>query len=150
MSIEPLIAELHSVTEELLALIDRETARLKTLRGPDLEQMSGEKSALALRYEHLHGRLAAEAEALAALPEDTKQALRELDAAFRDAAKRNLIALKARREANQRLLDTIVTELRRDQQTKAAVYGKDGRTGPSGYAAASAGAAVAVTLNKTL
>jgi hypothetical protein len=139
MTTEELVTELKSVTYDLMSLLERETTGLRELSRNEYEQFLSEKSALSMQYEQLVVKLRGRGEELRALDEDERAELRELQAEFQEAARRNMATLKAAKETNERVVQAIVravndkskedcTTYNRSAQTSKASLGGYGRT----------------------
>ncbi|MEQ8287429.1 hypothetical protein [Thalassospira sp.] len=139
MTIQDLVTELKSVTYDLMSLLERETTGLRTLAPAEYEQFLSEKSALSMQYEQLVVKLRGQGEELRALPEEDRAELRELQAEFQEAARRNMIALQTAKATNERMVQAIVravndkskedcTTYNRSAQASKASLGGYGRT----------------------
>ena len=78
MTTQDLVAELKSVTYDLMSLLERESTELRTIPRDEYEHFLSEKSALSMQYEQIVVKLRARGEELRELPEEERAELREL------------------------------------------------------------------------
>ncbi|PKR58233.1 hypothetical protein [Thalassospira lohafexi] len=139
MTTQELIAELKSVTYDLMSLLERETTGLRTIARDEYEQFLSEKSALSMQYEQIVVKLRARGEELRELPEEERTELRDLQADFQETARRNMTVLQAAKATNERVVQAIVravndkskddcTTYNRSAQASKASIGGYGRT----------------------
>ena len=115
MTTQELIAELKSVTYDLMSLLERETTGLRTIARDEYEQFLSEKSALSMQYEQIVVKLRARGEELRELPEEERAELRDLFFFF------------FVRAVNDKSKDDCTTYNRSAQASKASIGGY-GRT----------------------
>ena len=139
MTTQDLVAELKSVTYDLMSLLERESTDLRTIPRDEYEHFLSEKSALSMQYEQIVVKLRARGEELRELPEEERAELRDLQADFHETARRNITVLQAAKATNERMVQAIVravnekskddcTTYTRAAQTSKASLGGYGRT----------------------
>lgn len=138
------MSELLTVTERLVACIEREVELLRAMRPQDLAALQREKTALADAYEGHLRALRAVAAAEAADADDPALCDRLLRATerFRGALAENARTLKAAEAANDRVLRAIVDAVEQRRGRPAAYTA----TGASPRAAGPAAAATPVSM----
>ncbi|WP_339780115.1 hypothetical protein [uncultured Thalassospira sp.] len=152
MTTDQMVIELKSVTFDLISLLERETEGMRTLDTSEYERFVSEKSALSMQYEQLVLELRVRAEDLKNLHEDEKAELRELQARFQDAAKRNMHALKAAEITNQRMVDTIVKAVKNRANEQVTTYNRGGYVNSPvgrGYSTNKNRGTLSISLNET-
>ena len=152
MTTEQMVIELKSVTFDLISLLERETEGMRTLETAEYDRFVAEKSALSMQYEQLVLELRTRAEDLKNMPEDEKVELRELQARFQEAAKRNMRALKAAEITNQRMIDTIVRAVKSRANEQVTTYNRGGYVNSPvdrGYNTTKNRGTLSISLNET-
>ncbi|OSQ39682.1 hypothetical protein [Thalassospira mesophila] len=152
MSTEQMVIELKSVTFDLISLLERETDGMRTLETSEYNRFVAEKSALSMQYEQLVQELRGRVDDLKNMSEDEKNELRELQALFQEAAKRNMRALKAAETTNQRMIDTIVRAVKSRANEQVTTYNRGGYANTPtsrGYSTAKNRGTLSISLNET-
>lgn len=125
IDIKTLIDGLIEIASRLIAVMEKETALLREMRPKDIVSFQDEKARLIRSYEERARALRADPSQLAEISEAVRQELGKTIRHFEHAAEINAKALAAAKEANERLLQSIVkavTEKRADTPT----YSSDG------------------------
>ncbi|HEX7005740.1 MAG TPA: hypothetical protein VF274_01250 [Alphaproteobacteria bacterium] len=116
---------LVEIAARLVAIMDRETALLGTMKIRDANALQDEKTRLARAFEERARALKGNAGLVATLTAEIKSELRDAIKRFDEAAKANAIAIKAARDANEHLLQAIVDAVSA-KRTAAQGYGATG------------------------
>ena len=133
MSVQPLTQELFSVSDQLIATMEQEIDHLQEQRLDAMSGVQAEKNALSIRYQQVMADMISQKEALQALSEGERQAIRDAQAKFKRTARRHRSAIRSRIKVTQRLIDTVVGALKDRQTTTGAVYNCYGAIGaPAG------------------
>ena len=153
MTTQELVTELKSVTYDLMSLLERETTGLRTLSRGEYEQFLSEKSALSMQYEQLVVKLRGRGEELRAMPEEDRTELRELQAEFQEAARRNMTALQAAKATNERVVQAIVRAVNDKAKEDCTTYNRSAKTSKAslgGYGRTLNKSGGAYSVNETL
>jgi flagellar biosynthesis/type III secretory pathway chaperone len=153
MTTEQMVIELKSVTYDLISLLERETQGLRKLEIAEYEQFVSEKSALSMQYEQLVVKLRARGPELRQLPQDDKAELRDLQAEFQQAARRNMTALQAAKATNERMVNAIVRAVNDKAKEECTTYNRSGQTGKAsigGYGRPTSKPGTSYSVNETL
>ncbi|MDP2696663.1 hypothetical protein [Thalassospira sp.] len=153
MTTDQMVIELKSVTYDLISLLERETDGIRTLDISEYDRFVADKSALSMRYEQLVLKLRQRGDELKLLPEENKSELRDLQARFQEAARRNMIALKAAEATNRRMVDAIVRAVKDRAEEGCTTYTSSGRASSApgnGYSQKQPKSTLSVSLNQTL
>ena len=137
MSVQPLTGELFSVSDQLIAAMEREIEHLQQYRIDDMAGLQAEKNALSMRYQQVMADLVARGEELQTLSEAERRGIRDVQAKFKRTARRNQNAIKSRIDVTQRLIDTVVGALKDRQTDASGVYNRHGAIGGAGHPAGS-------------
>jgi hypothetical protein len=153
MTTQELVTELKSVTYDLMSLLERETTGLRTLSAAEYEQFLSEKSALSMQYEQIVVKLRGRGEELRAMSEDERAELRELQAEFQEAARRNMLVLQAAKATNERMVQAIVRAVNDKAKDDCTTYNRSAKTSKAtlgGYGRTMNKSGGAFSVNETL
>ena len=153
MTTQELVTELKSVTYDLMSLLERETTGLRTLSAVEYEQFLSEKSALSMQYEQIVVKLRGRGEELRAMSEDERAELRELQAEFQEAARRNMLVLQAAKATNERMVQAIVRAVNDKAKDDCTTYNRSAKTSKAtlgGYGRTMNKSGGAFSVNETL
>ena len=153
MSIQPLTGELFSVSDQLIAAMEREIEHLKQHRIADMSGLQAEKNALSMRYQQVMADLMARGEELHTLSDAERRGIRDAQAKFKRTARRNKNAIKSRINVTQRLIDTVVAALQDRQTDASGVYNRHGAIETAGsrdYAGMTQAPRISVSLDQKL
>ena len=121
MNAETRIDALIEVMGRLTELLDRESESVIGLKARELESMLTTKQHLADAYEQAARGLLDDPDAREAMPPEIRERLSNAAAFFSRALNANALALKAAKDANQRVVDMIV-EAVNQQRRQATGY----------------------------
>jgi flagellar biosynthesis/type III secretory pathway chaperone len=139
------IAGLLSVTSRLIDVLEREIEMLRGMKPSEMQALQHDKIVLAAAYEAAVRDLNGDAAALEQVAPAVRAELRATTERFQAALAANERALRAAKEATDRLLKHIVAEAER-QRGQPSAYGARG-----GRAVATAGAgALSLTVDRRL
>ncbi|MDG4718303.1 MULTISPECIES: hypothetical protein [Thalassospira] len=153
MTTQELVTELKSVTYDLMSLLERETTGLRSLSAAEYEQFLSEKSALSMQYEQIVVKLRGRGEELRAMSEDERAELRELQAEFQEAARRNMLVLQAAKATNERMVQAIVRAVNDKAKDDCTTYNRSAKTSKAtlgGYGRTMNKSGGAFSVNETL
>ncbi len=153
MTTQDLVTELKSVTYDLMSLLERETTGLRSLTSDEHEQFLSEKSALSMQYEQIVVKLRGRGDELRAMPEDVRAELRELQAEFQEAARRNMNMLQAAKATNERMVQAIVRAVNDKSNEDCTTYTRSAKTSKAslgGYGRTMNKTGGAYSVNETL
>ena len=153
MTTQDLVTELKSVTYDLMSLLERETTGLRTLTSDEYEQFLSEKSALSMQYEQIVVKLRGRGEELRTMPEEERAELRELQAEFQEAARRNMNMLQAAKATNERMVQAIVRAVNDKANEDCTTYTRSAKTSKAslgGYGRTMNKTGGAYSVNETL
>ena len=131
MSIQPLIEDLFSVSDQLIAAMEQEIDYLKSQRLDEMSGLQAEKNALSMHYQQVMTDLMIRGEELKALSDTDRQAIRDAQAKFKRTARRNISAIRSRMMVAQRLIDTVVDALKDREAVTNGIYNRYGTIGPA-------------------
>ncbi len=153
MTTQELVAELKSVTYDLMSLLERETTGLRTLSSAEYEQFLSEKSALSMQYEQIVVKLRGRGEELRAMSDDERAELRDLQAEFQESARRNMLVLQAAKATNERMVQAIVRAVNDKAKDDCTTYNRSAKTSKAtlgGYGRTTNKSGGAFSVNETL
>jgi hypothetical protein len=133
-------------TARLIELMERETLQLKAMKASALGQTQAEKDRLARSFETKMRQLAADKAAAAAIAPALRQELKATMDKFRTVMHAHELALRVAREANERVVRSIL-DAAQTQAGPAHAYAANGRLGG---AAGARQAPVPVALDRRL
>lgn len=119
MDAETRVDALIEVMGRLTELLDRESESVIGLRARELESMLVTKQHLADAYEQAARGLLDDPEARDALPAEIRERLTNAASFFSRALNANALALKAAKDANQRVVDMIVEAVNQQRRQSA-------------------------------
>ena len=120
--------ELIETSAKLIDLMERETALLKSMKPAELASSQAEKDRLARGFETRLRQLAGDKAAAAAIAPAVRQELQATMTKFRAVMRAHELALRAAREANQRVVRSIL-DAAQTQAAPAHAYSATGRLG---------------------
>ncbi|RCK38051.1 hypothetical protein TH19_08620 [Thalassospira profundimaris] len=136
-----------------MSLLERETTGLRSLSAAEYEQFLSEKSALSMQYEQIVVKLRGRGEELRAMSEDERAELRELQAEFQEAARRNMLVLQAAKATNERMVQAIVRAVNDKAKDDCTTYNRSAKTSKAtlgGYGRTMNKSGGAFSVNETL
>ncbi len=125
---------LVETVERLIDVLDSEVDLLSAMKASQIGQFVPTKSMLIGTYERMAAELRADETAMGAMEPAERKALCDALERLTHSSRRNESALRAVMTANERLMRTIVDEVRR-QQTDRSVYTVEGAVAAEGKAA---------------
>ena len=147
MSSKQEVDSLMCVADELIGLMNAETALLREMDIKGAGPLQPEKTRLTDSYEKSVRRLADDPQSLRDLDPDLKETFGELMVRFKRAAGENEVALKAAKQAHDTLFQAVL-KAAETQRGDRGGYGDDGAR--SGQAAKSGGEPLSLTLDRQL
>lgn len=141
------VADLLKITSRLIEVLEREIEMLRAMRPSEMQSLQHDKIVLAAAYESAIKALQGDPAAASAITPAVRAELRDVTERFHRVLAANERALRATKEATNRLLKHIVAEVEK-QQRGPGTYGP----GPSVQATAvpTQRRAVSVTLDQRL
>ena len=143
------VNDLIVLSERLAELMSEENELLRAMRPGEIAGLQESKANLSRAYEERMRRLAVEPDHVRRLDPETKATLRRATERLNRAVARNRIALKAAKEANERLIRAIVNAVQ-EQQQNLDVYTASGASGDQGTIPAGRRAPVSISVNQRL
>ena len=125
---------LLDTVERLIDLLDSEVDLLSAMKASDIGRFQPTKSMLIDAYERMTAELQADETRFSEMDPAVRKTLCEAAARLTHSCRRNEVALRAVTTANERLMRTIVDEVRK-QQTDAPLYTIDGGVASEGKSA---------------
>lgn len=122
---------LLDTVERLIDVLDSEVDLLSAMKAADIGHFQPTKSMLIDSYERMAAELRGDEAGLGALDAEERKKMCEAMARLSHSCRRNETALRAVMTANERLMRTIVDEVRR-QQADTPVYTIDGAVAAEG------------------
>jgi flagellar biosynthesis/type III secretory pathway chaperone len=136
---------LLSVTSRLIGVLEREIEMLRGMKPREMQSIQHDKIVLAAAYEAAVRDLNADEAAVASITPAVRAELAEATERFQSALQANERALRAAKDATDRLLKHIVSEAER-QRGQASAYGA--RAGKA--VAVPAGSALSLSVDQRL
>ncbi len=143
------VNDLIVLSERLAELMSEENELLRAMRPEEIAKLQESKENLSRAYEERIRRVAAEPDHVRRLDAETKETLRRSTERLNEAVTRNRIALKAAKEANERLIRAIVNAVQ-EQQQNLDVYTAAGTTGAQTAPPVRRRAPVSISVNQRL
>lgn len=141
------VADLLKITSRLIEVLEREIEMLRAMKPSEMQSLQHDKIVLAAAYESAIRALESDPASASAITPAVREELRDVTERFHRVLAANERALRAAKEATNRVLKHIVAEVEK-QQRGASGYG------PSSHAAAPAAPvqrrAVSVSLDQRL
>jgi hypothetical protein len=132
----PKVAELLSVTSRLISVLEREVEMLRGMKPSEMQALQHDKIVLTAAYEAAVRELNADAAGLEAIGPAVRAELRETTERFHACLAANEKALRAAREATDKLLKHIVAEAERQRGSANAYAARGGKAVAVGSAGA--------------
>jgi hypothetical protein len=131
------------VTSRLIGVMEREIDMLRTMRPSEMQNLQQDKIVLAAAYESSMAAMRDTVGDLDAVDPALRRELKETTLRFQEVLSANEQALRAARDATDRVLKAIVSELERSRGANAG-YGASGATASLAGGASRASLAVSV------
>ena len=123
--------DLIALTARLVGVMEKETELLHAMKPGAIEPLQEEKARLVVAYNRATKAVSGDPKLLAALGAALKDELARITAKFRDACAANERAIKAARDANEKLVQ-LIAEAANKQRNPSFAYGATGRyAGPT-------------------
>ncbi|MCK6453891.1 MAG: hypothetical protein L6R19_24000 [Alphaproteobacteria bacterium] len=122
------VDDLIETSARLIELMEQETLLLKAMKASEIGKGQAEKDRLARSFEAKLRQLAGDAPAMAALAPALRQELGGAMGRFRATMRANELALRAAREANERVVRAIL-DAAQSQAAPAHAYSASGKLG---------------------
>ncbi len=132
---ETLLADFERSLEELIGVIEEETALVRDGRLYAATDLTQRKNDLLGLYLRRRTRLKSEFSTIARLLPDALAPLKDRHAAHMETVRANLAALSIAREVAEGIVRTVATDIGR--RAAPRTYGRNGRTPPPTWAASS-------------
>jgi flagellar biosynthesis/type III secretory pathway chaperone len=144
-----LVAYLQAVAERLAMVLEEETSHLRTQNVDAIVPLQEGKQKLSKAYMETMRTLQQQPMLLIALPDASKQHLKEALARFQVISKTNRQALKAARDARRYVLSAM-REAAVGQTQELSAYGRKGQTQHAIFRRTPSAAAAPVALNQQM
>ncbi len=141
------VADLLKITTRLIEVLEREIEMLRAMKPSEMQSLQHDKIVLAAAYETAIRALQTEPGAAQTITPAVREELQEVTERFHRVLAANERALRATKEATNRLLKHIVSEVEK-QQRGPGTYGPDSQARMP--AAPTQRRAVSVTLDQRL
>ncbi|SMF67869.1 Flagellar biosynthesis/type III secretory pathway chaperone [Tistlia consotensis] len=118
------VADLLKITSRLIEVLEREIVMLRAMKPSEMQSLQHDKIVLAAAYESAIKALESDPAAASAITPAVRAELRDVTERFHRVLAANERALRATKEATNRLLKHIVAEVEK-QQRGPGTYGPD-------------------------
>ncbi len=139
------VTQLLSVTSRLIGVLEREIDMLRDMKPSEMQQLQQDKIVLAAAYEAAVRELNADPAELEVVAPAVREELRETTERFHAALAANEQALRAAKEATDRLLKYMVAEADRQRGQANAYSARAGKA-----VAVTSGAALSLSVDQRL
>jgi hypothetical protein len=141
------VTDLLKITSRLISVLEREIEMLRSMKPVEMQNLQQDKLVLAAAYESAVEALSGDAAMLEAVAPVVRDELRTVMARFQTVLGANERALRAARDATDRVLRHIVDEVERQRGTNSGYSASGSAASLSGYTPRQG---VAVTVDQRL